>query len=101
LRIAQREAREETGLADLLPWPDANQPRIVQIAVVPVPAGKGEPAHEHGDVRYALATRQPDAAAPETDSAELAWMSIEEALERVGWDNLRTCLERIASLLCE
>jgi 8-oxo-dGTP pyrophosphatase MutT (NUDIX family) len=99
--IAQREAREETGLADLAPWPDSDQPRVVHIAVVPVPAGKGEPAHEHADIRYALATRQPEAAVPETASAELAWLSVEEAVQRVGWDNLRTCLERIALLMRE
>ena len=99
--IAQREAREETGLADLAPWPDSDQPRVVHIAVVPVPAGKGEPAHEHGDIRYGLATHQPEAVAPETASAELAWLSIEEAVQRVGWDNLRTCLERIGLLLGE
>src|SRR6266567_313797 len=58
--VAQREAREETGLADLCGWPDPFEPSLVQVAVVPVPAGKGEPAHEHGDIRYVLATALPD-----------------------------------------
>jgi len=97
--VARREAREETGLTDLVAWPDAAQPTIVQVAVVPVPAGKGEPEHEHGDIRYALATFAPDGVKPESDSAELAWLSIEDALERVGWDNLRVCLARIAALM--
>jgi 8-oxo-dGTP pyrophosphatase MutT (NUDIX family) len=97
--IASREAREETGLTDLVPWPDALIPRILQVAVVPVPAGKGEPEHEHGDIRYALATRQPDAIAPESESAQLAWLDVDDATARVGWDNLRTCLMRIAALL--
>src|SRR5262245_56598319 len=43
LDIALREAREETGLTDLVAWPDASTPRIVQVAVVPVLAGNGEP----------------------------------------------------------
>jgi 8-oxo-dGTP pyrophosphatase MutT (NUDIX family) len=97
--IAQREAREETGLQDLVPWPEPAHPRVVQIAVVPVPAGNGEPAHEHGDIRYALATNQPQLVAPETESAALVWLNVDDAQERVGWDNLRTCLERIAALL--
>jgi 8-oxo-dGTP pyrophosphatase MutT (NUDIX family) len=101
LETALREAREETGLADLTPWPDTHEARIVQVAVVPVPAGKGEPAHEHGDVRYALATAQPENAKPETESARLAWLSLEAALERVGEDNLRVCLERISELFSE
>lgn len=97
--IALREALEETGLTDLVAWPDAACPRVVQVAVVPVLAGKGEPRHEHGDVRYALATSTPDNVRAETDAAQLAWLTVEDALARVGWDNLRVCLTRIAALL--
>ncbi|MBV9577470.1 MAG: NUDIX domain-containing protein [Chloroflexi bacterium] len=97
--IALREAREETGLGDLVAWPDPRTPRIVQVAVVPVPAGRGEAAHEHGDIRYALATAAPDLVVPESASALLTWLTIEDALERVAWDNLRICLERIAALM--
>jgi 8-oxo-dGTP pyrophosphatase MutT (NUDIX family) len=97
--IARREAAEETGLTDLVAWPDPLRASIVQVAVVPVPAGKGEPQHEHGDIRYALATATPDAVTPESDSADLVWLSVQDALERVGWDNLRVCLSRIATLL--
>src|SRR5207248_2014997 len=87
-RIACREAREETGLADLAPWPDPDpaSPRVLQIAVVPVPAGKGEPDHEHADIRYALATREPERIVSESESAPLAWLDIENALREVGWD---------------
>jgi 8-oxo-dGTP pyrophosphatase MutT (NUDIX family) len=99
LVIACREAREETGLTDLVAWPDARVPRIVQVALVPVPAGRGEPEHQHGDIRYALATGTPDSVRPENAAASLAWLTVEEALERVGWDNLRICLTRIAALL--
>ena len=96
LEIALREAKEETGLKDLQPWPDSS---IVHVAVVPVPPGKGEPAHEHADVRYALSTTTPEAIAPETESALLKWLSVDEALQHVGEDNLRICLGRIAALL--
>ena len=97
--IALREGVEETGLSDLVGWPEAEH--VIHVAVVPVTAGKGEPEHEHGDVRYALATEQPEAVAPENEAAELVWLTVEEAIERVGWDNLRTCLGRIATLLRE
>lgn len=97
--IASREAREETGLEDLRPWPDDSQPSVVQMAIVPVPAGKGEPAHHHADIRYALATRAPDAIRPEHDAALLRWLAVPEALEAIGEDNLRVCLTRIATLL--
>src|SRR4051794_10852931 len=94
--IALREAREETGLTDLLPWPDVAEPRVLQIAIVPVPAGRGEPAHEHADVRYGLATAAPEAIQPESEHAQLAWLSIDEALLRVAEDNLRVALARLA-----
>jgi 8-oxo-dGTP pyrophosphatase MutT (NUDIX family) len=97
--IAAREAAEETGLPDLVPWPDSSVPMILQVAVVPVPAGKGEPEHEHGDIRYALATNQPDAIAPESESAQLVWLDVDDAIAKVGWDNLRICLTRLADLL--
>ena len=96
LAIALREAEEETGLRDLSPWPDA---RIIHVAVVPVPPGKGEPAHEHADVRYALATDSPESIQPETESALLKWLLIEQAIAEVGEDNLRVCLNRIATIL--
>jgi len=93
--VAFREAAEETGLRDLVPWPDAS---VLQVTIVPVPAGKGEPAHEHGDIRYAFATSHPEAVSAETPEAPLAWLTIDEALARVGEDNLRVCLERVAAL---
>ena len=99
--IALREAREETGLPDLVAWPDGLEPCVVQVAVVPVPAGKGEPEHEHGDIRYVLATDAPEAISAENESAQLAWLDVHEAIEKVGWDNLRTCLLRIAALMGE
>jgi 8-oxo-dGTP pyrophosphatase MutT (NUDIX family) len=96
--IALREAHEETGLEDLAPWPDALEPTVLHVTIVPVPAGKGEPAHHHADIRYALSTRTPDSVRPESQKARLAWLDLEAAFERVGEDNLRTCLDRIREL---
>jgi 8-oxo-dGTP pyrophosphatase MutT (NUDIX family) len=97
--VAVREAREETGLVDLVPWPNPQQPTVVQVVVVPVPMGRGEPAHEHGDVRYALSTSRPSDATPESLLARLRWIPLEEAIAQVAEDNLRTCLQRVAELL--
>jgi len=36
--VALREAREETGLTDLSPWPKAAEPEPIQLVIVPVPA---------------------------------------------------------------
>jgi 8-oxo-dGTP pyrophosphatase MutT (NUDIX family) len=96
--IALREAHEETGLVDLVAWPDPHQPRVMQVVIVPVPAGRGEPAHEHADIRYVLSTSRPDDATPESAVARLRWLPLDEAIAEVAEDNLRTCLRRIAEL---
>jgi 8-oxo-dGTP pyrophosphatase MutT (NUDIX family) len=94
--IATREAQEETGLADLAPWPDAELRHLV---IVDVPAGKGEPAHEHADLRYFMATKTPAAARPENEEAPLRWLSLEEAREATSEDNLTETLNRLEHLL--
>ena len=98
LAIALREAREETGLTDLVAWPDSDAPAPIQVVVVPVPAGKGEPTHHHADMRYGLATATPDDAMPETEVAQLRWMYLEDAMKDVVEDNLRICLLRIGEM---
>jgi 8-oxo-dGTP pyrophosphatase MutT (NUDIX family) len=96
LSITRREAEEETGLSDLAPWPDAE---IKQVAIVNVPAGKGEPPHQHADVRFFMATQTPDAIRPESAHAPLRWLSLPEASDLTSEPNLREALARIEPLL--
>jgi 8-oxo-dGTP pyrophosphatase MutT (NUDIX family) len=96
LAIALREAAEETGLSDLVPWPDG---RIKHVVVCHVPAGKGEPAHEHADLRYFMATGVPGRARPENPGAPLRWLTLAEARDLAGTNNLRLTLDRAAALL--
>ena len=96
LVIAVREAEEETGLSDLAPWPDAE---IKQVAIVNVPAGKGEPPHQHADVRFFMATQTPDAIRPESAHAPLRWLSLPEASDLTSEPNLKETLARMEPLL--
>jgi 8-oxo-dGTP pyrophosphatase MutT (NUDIX family) len=96
LAIALREAREETGLPDLRPWPDD---AIRHAVLCDVPAGNGEPAHKHADVRYFLATGRPQDATPESPGALLRWVTVDEARALVGGNNLRHTLDRAEDLL--
>jgi 8-oxo-dGTP pyrophosphatase MutT (NUDIX family) len=96
LAIALREAGEETGLTDLVPWPDA---QIRHVVIVRVPASGLEPAHEHADVRFVFATQTPDVARPETPDAPLRWLSPREAQEATSEPNLRETLLRVERLL--
>jgi 8-oxo-dGTP pyrophosphatase MutT (NUDIX family) len=96
LAIALREGREETGLTDLEPWPDAE---LVHVAVVPVPAKGDEPAHEHADLRFVLETGQPDAVVPERPGAPLRWLTVPEARALTADDNVAETLARVDALL--
>ena len=99
--VALREGWEETSLPDLSPWPDGARPRLVHVVIVPVPAGHGEPEHEHADLRYLLATGRPEDAIAETAAARLRWLSIADAMAAVAEDNLRVTLERVAKIVAE
>ncbi len=93
LTVALREGEEETGLTDLQPWPDDGLRHVV---IVPVPANDREPAHEHGDLRFVLATGQPETARPERPSATLRWLAIPDALELTSEENVRETIRRVA-----
>jgi 8-oxo-dGTP pyrophosphatase MutT (NUDIX family) len=97
--IALREAAEETGLDDLARFPDPEADRLVHVVVVPVPAGKGEPAHEHADLRYLFTTEHPDDVVPESATASLRWLSLDAARSVVREDNLRVTLARAGVML--
>ena len=96
LAIALREAGEETGLTDLVPWPDTS---IRQVVIVPVPAAPHEPAHEHADIRFVLATANPAAIRAENPDAPLRWLTLHEAKELTSEANLRELLARVDQLL--
>ena len=70
LRVAMREAREESGIEDIQPLSEA----IFDVDVHPIPARGMEPRHFHYDVRFLL---EADADAPLVISGEskgLAWV---------------------------
>ncbi len=64
-----------------------------------VPAAGSEPAHEHADVRFILATRTPGAIRAENPGAPLRWLSLTEARDLTSETNLRELLARVAQLL--
>ncbi len=96
LVIVAREAEEETGLTDLVPWPDGE---VKHVVIVHVPPGKGEPAHEHADVRFFMATATPDAIRAENAQAQLRWLTLPAARDTTSEPNLTETLARIEPLL--
>jgi len=97
--IALREAEEETGLGDLVAFPDASAPRPIQVGIVDVGASATEPAHRHGDIRFVMATSSPDAIVAESEDAPLRWCTLVEADDLVVEENLKVLLARVAVLL--
>jgi 8-oxo-dGTP pyrophosphatase MutT (NUDIX family) len=93
LEIALREGSEEAGLTDLTPWPSVV---FQQVVIVPVPANDREPAHQHFDVRFFLATGTPESVVAENPSAELRWLSIDDALTLTSEPNVQDLIRRAA-----
>lgn len=99
IAAARREVAEETGLSQVEPL-DAF-PRLLDLDIHPIPPNpkKGEPAHEHFDVRIALRSSTWDFVAG-SDASAARWVPLAE-VEQVGTDEsvrraLRTLRAAIA-----
>lgn len=73
-QIALREIREETGLLDLAPFPDAS---LLDVDVHLIPARPGEPAHPHLDLRYGFVASAGEAPRISPESRELHWFPLD------------------------
>jgi len=70
LDVALREAREESGIADIVPVSRA----IFDLDVHLIPARSGEPQHYHYDVRFLLRVETDDTFRVSPESSALAWV---------------------------
>ncbi|HEV2621635.1 MAG TPA: NUDIX hydrolase [Frateuria sp.] len=71
VRVALREAEEESGLRDL-----AVDPAIFDLDCHRIPTRGAEPAHLHYDVRYVVRATGSEAFVVSDESLELAWRPI-------------------------
>ena len=93
---ALREGAEESGLSDLTLVSAAP----IDVDVHAIPAGKGEPAHHHFDVRYLASTRQPQAIALQPGESEnLAWVDLPTAIELMNEEASRRVIAKIERLM--
>lgn len=58
LASALREAREESGISELVAIPGGGEPCILDVDVHEIPVRKSEPAHQHHDIRFLLETSE-------------------------------------------
>ena len=84
--VALREAREESGLAELrFAWaPDTPVP--VDLDVHWIPARGSDPAHHHHDVRFVLVASPGQTIFASDESTALEWFEM-DALEEVADDD--------------
>ena len=71
---AQREVEEETGLRELELFHRGGQLIPLDLDVHVIPARRGEPQHEHHDVRFLLRTRADAPLVLSEESNELRWI---------------------------
>jgi 8-oxo-dGTP pyrophosphatase MutT (NUDIX family) len=108
LRVALREAREESGMRDFsLVDPlgaaggaDAEAPLPIDVDVHGIPARRDEPAHEHHDVRFLLVAGPGQPLVMSEESSDLGWFPL-DALGSVGADESLLRLGRKAIALRE
>jgi 8-oxo-dGTP pyrophosphatase MutT (NUDIX family) len=96
LATSVREAREETGVGAL---EIANEGRILDLDVHPIPATSKRPAHVHHDLRYLLTTRAAATAAEPLEIEKVGWFSMEEALASGADESLARALRKARQIL--
>jgi len=70
--VALREAYEESGLSEIVPF----QQDVFDVDIHEIPAHRGEPTHEHFDIRFALICSESDTYVVSDESHDLAWVEI-------------------------
>lgn len=93
LRVAVTEAREETGIEDVLPL----HTEIFDLDVHVIPARKADPEHLHYDIRYALIAATENYVVS-SESIDLAWVPVQKLSEFTTEDSMLRMGEKHASL---
>ncbi len=99
LRVALREAREESGLAQLGVISSDGVELPLDVDVHLVPANGGEPAHLHHDIRYLLVAAGGQELRTSDESIALRWFALERAEEILAEAGLLRMARRARELL--
>ncbi len=95
---ALREGLEESGLRDL----QLASGGIFDLDVHRIPAGRGEPDHDHFDVRYLARTFLPETVTIDPgESNDLAWVTLDRALDLMPGPESHRVIRKIDRLLRE
>jgi 8-oxo-dGTP pyrophosphatase MutT (NUDIX family) len=91
LRVALREAGEETGLTGF----KLLHPRFFDIDIHTIPSRADFPEHQHYDVRFLLQTNRSNAFTVTKESHALAWVPFDELAKLTANDSIGRMLEKI------
>jgi 8-oxo-dGTP pyrophosphatase MutT (NUDIX family) len=97
LRVALREAEEESGIAGLIVA--SRRPFDLDIHMIPENAKRGEPPHEHFDLRWMFIAPEDATPVVSDESHELRWFSPEEMLALPIDAGLRRLVEKWQAIL--
>jgi ADP-ribose pyrophosphatase YjhB (NUDIX family) len=98
-RVAEREARKETGLATLAPVPAARPPVPFDLDVHGIPARGEEPAHLHHDVRFLLVATPGERPAPSEEATAVRWVPLARLGEFTAEESIHRMARRAEALL--
>ena len=95
IAAARREVAEETGVTDVDVVSGA---ALLDVDVHPIPANprKGEPAHEHFDVRILLRARSWEMAA-DSDAKDARWVPLGEVTDSGTDDSVMRAVRRLTA----
>lgn len=101
LRVARREASEETGLAwtSLRPYPLFDHPRVpLDLDIHPIPARPGEPAHLHYDLRFLLIADPRETLRPERPEQPVTWLELDKVASLTEERSVLRMVEKVVAL---
>lgn len=90
---AFREAAEETGVFGVAPGNGEEFP-IFDIDVHPIPARKGEPAHEHFDVRFAFRALE-GGLSPSEEVTAVRWVPLRDVASVTGDESVLRAVRKL------
>ena len=90
---ARREVREETGV-NL--EPDTGE--LIDIDIHEIPAGNGEPGHQHFDVRFRFVASDTLVSADRDEVNDAKWFALEDVAGDVGDTSVRRVAKRLLDL---
>ncbi|MBV9866560.1 MAG: NUDIX hydrolase [Abitibacteriaceae bacterium] len=93
LRVALREAQEESGLEDIVPL----QATIFDVDIHPIPARGDEPEHLHYDVRFLFQANDTQPLQANRESKALAWVELNQVIQLNADESMRRMVAKTLS----